>query len=84
MIRKKTATKACKAQAPTSERLKVFIYGQKKNEKEKKKSRPPCLYKNVKYDSKVKEAHFKTVKNHSDIDSRTNTLHKMFFSTHHL
>lgn len=78
---KKTVTKACKAQAPTSERLKVFFYGQKKNEKEKK-SRPPCLYKNLKYDSKVKEAHFKTVKNR--IDSHTNTLHKMFFSTHHL
>lgn len=45
----------------------------------KKKIKAPVYTKNVKYDSKVKEAHFKTVKNHLDIDSCTNTLHKMFF-----
>lgn len=58
----------------------VLLWTKKKNEKEKKSQGPP-VYKNVKYDSKVKEAHFTTVKNHSDIDSRTNTLHKMFFYT---
>lgn len=35
-----TATKACKAQATTNKRQKVFIHGQKKSK------RPPFLYKN--------------------------------------
>lgn len=46
-MRKKTATKACKAQAPTTERQKVFIHGQKKKKREREK-KSPFLYKNAK------------------------------------
>lgn len=53
----------------------------KKRMKKKKKSSPPCLYKNVKYDSKVKEAHFKTVKNHSDRQSYKYFTQNVFFYT---
>lgn len=74
-----TATKACKAQATTNKRQKVFIHGQKKKAKG-----PPFYIKIKNNDNKVKQAHFK---NREKIPGHRQ-LYKYFtqnvFSTHRL